>query len=138
MSVCTLPAGMQRTKAVAVIVSLRDESFFRCVIWINAVFLFSYLMKWSNIHSQIHCEAILPQMSRPADVISCLSPLTSSLPLPLRSQLRDEELSKESQESNWFSAPSALRVYGEKTSVCVNVRFPVSHVMFTMLNEPIE
>lgn len=32
-------------------------------------------------------------------------------------QLRDEELSKESQESNWFSAPSALRVYGEKTSV---------------------
>lgn len=29
-------------------------------------------------------------------------------------QLRDEELSKESQESNWFSAPSALRVYGKK------------------------
>ena len=26
-------------------------------------------------------------------------------------QLRDEELSKEMQESNWFSAPSALRVY---------------------------
>ncbi|XP_028298332.1 serine/threonine-protein phosphatase 2A regulatory subunit B'' subunit gamma isoform X2 [Gouania willdenowi] len=26
-------------------------------------------------------------------------------------ELRDEELSKESQESNWFSAPSALRVY---------------------------
>lgn len=31
-------------------------------------------------------------------------------------QLRDEELSKESQESNWFSAPSALRVYGEKNA----------------------
>jgi len=28
-------------------------------------------------------------------------------------QLRDEELSKELQESNWFSAPSALRVYGQ-------------------------
>ena len=29
------------------------------------------------------------------------------------SQLRDEDLSKEMQESNWFSAPSALRVYGQ-------------------------
>ncbi|XP_076464140.1 serine/threonine-protein phosphatase 2A regulatory subunit B'' subunit gamma-like [Babylonia areolata] len=28
-------------------------------------------------------------------------------------ELRDEELSKELQESNWFSAPSALRVYGQ-------------------------
>ncbi|ESP03036.1 hypothetical protein LOTGIDRAFT_110627 [Lottia gigantea] len=28
-------------------------------------------------------------------------------------ELRDEELSKEIQESNWFSAPSALRVYGQ-------------------------
>ena len=28
-------------------------------------------------------------------------------------ELRDEELSKEAQESNWFSAPSALRVYGQ-------------------------
>ncbi|XP_077969620.1 serine/threonine-protein phosphatase 2A regulatory subunit B'' subunit gamma-like [Styela clava] len=28
-------------------------------------------------------------------------------------ELRDEELSKEVQESNWFSAPSALRVYGQ-------------------------
>ena len=37
-----------------------------------------------------------------------------SFPLALCSQLRDEELSKESQETNWFSAPSALRVYGEK------------------------
>ncbi|KAI4468450.1 serine/threonine-protein phosphatase 2a regulatory subunit b'' subunit gamma [Holotrichia oblita] len=27
-------------------------------------------------------------------------------------ELRDEELSKEIQEQNWFSAPSALRVYG--------------------------
>lgn len=27
-------------------------------------------------------------------------------------ELRDEELSKEMQENNWFSAPSALRVYG--------------------------
>jgi len=26
--------------------------------------------------------------------------------------LRDEVLSKEKQEANWFSAPSALRVYG--------------------------
>lgn len=39
-------------------------------------------------------------------------------PDPLCSQLRDEELSKESQESNWFSAPSALRVYGER--ICMN------------------
>ncbi|CAJ0928318.1 unnamed protein product [Ranitomeya imitator] len=30
-----------------------------------------------------------------------------------QSELRDEELSKDSQESNWFSAPSALRVYGQ-------------------------
>jgi len=28
-------------------------------------------------------------------------------------ELRDEELSKDMQESNWFSAPSALRVYGQ-------------------------
>ncbi|XP_047377751.1 serine/threonine-protein phosphatase 2A regulatory subunit B'' subunit gamma-like [Sciurus carolinensis] len=28
-------------------------------------------------------------------------------------ELRDEKLSKESQETNWFSAPSALRVYGQ-------------------------
>lgn len=28
-------------------------------------------------------------------------------------ELRDEVLSKEKQESNWFSAPSALRVYGQ-------------------------
>lgn len=28
-------------------------------------------------------------------------------------ELRDEELSREMQESNWFSAPSALRVYGQ-------------------------
>ncbi|KAM5279923.1 serine/threonine-protein phosphatase 2A regulatory subunit B'' subunit gamma-like [Ctenodactylus gundi] len=28
-------------------------------------------------------------------------------------ELRDEELSKESHETNWFSAPSALRVYGQ-------------------------
>ncbi|KAK7836003.1 hypothetical protein U0070_004094 [Myodes glareolus] len=28
-------------------------------------------------------------------------------------ELRDEELSKECQETNWFSAPSALRVYGQ-------------------------
>ncbi|XP_074645299.1 serine/threonine-protein phosphatase 2A regulatory subunit B'' subunit gamma-like isoform X2 [Tubulanus polymorphus] len=28
-------------------------------------------------------------------------------------ELRDEELPKEVQESNWFSAPSALRVYGQ-------------------------
>lgn len=28
-------------------------------------------------------------------------------------ELRDEELSKELQEQNWFSAPSALRVYGQ-------------------------
>ncbi|KAK7103080.1 serine/threonine-protein phosphatase 2A regulatory subunit B'' subunit gamma-like [Littorina saxatilis] len=28
-------------------------------------------------------------------------------------ELRDEDLSKELQESNWFSAPSALRVYGQ-------------------------
>ncbi len=48
-------------------------------------------------------------------------PLSGALALPVRSQLRDEELSKESQESNWFSAPSALRVYGEETSVCVCV-----------------
>lgn len=28
-------------------------------------------------------------------------------------QLRDEDLSTEMQQSNWFSAPSALRVYGQ-------------------------
>ena len=28
-------------------------------------------------------------------------------------ELRDEELPKDAQESNWFSAPSALRVYGK-------------------------
>lgn len=28
-------------------------------------------------------------------------------------QLRDEELPKDMQESNWFSAPSALRIYGQ-------------------------
>lgn len=28
-------------------------------------------------------------------------------------ELRDEELTKEQQEANWFSAPSALRVYGQ-------------------------
>lgn len=28
-------------------------------------------------------------------------------------ELRDHDLSKEVQEGNWFSAPSALRVYGE-------------------------
>uniref|UniRef100_A0A2K5P8S4 Serine/threonine-protein phosphatase 2A regulatory subunit B'' subunit gamma n=1 Tax=Cebus imitator TaxID=2715852 RepID=A0A2K5P8S4_CEBIM len=28
-------------------------------------------------------------------------------------ELRDEDLSKESQETKWFSAPSALRVYGQ-------------------------
>ncbi|XP_046355906.1 serine/threonine-protein phosphatase 2A regulatory subunit B'' subunit gamma-like [Haliotis rufescens] len=28
-------------------------------------------------------------------------------------ELRDEDLSKDMQESNWFSAPSALRVYGQ-------------------------
>lgn len=28
-------------------------------------------------------------------------------------QLRDEELPKELQDANWFSAPSALRVYGQ-------------------------
>ncbi len=27
-------------------------------------------------------------------------------------ELRDEDLPKDAQESNWFSAPSALRVYG--------------------------
>ena len=28
-------------------------------------------------------------------------------------KLRDEVLSKEKQDANWFSAPSALRVYGK-------------------------
>ena len=28
-------------------------------------------------------------------------------------QLRDEDLPKDMQECNWFSAPSALRVYGQ-------------------------
>ncbi|XP_061824401.1 serine/threonine-protein phosphatase 2A regulatory subunit B'' subunit gamma isoform X1 [Nerophis lumbriciformis] len=32
-------------------------------------------------------------------------------------ELRDEELSKESQDSNWFSAPSALRMYGQYLSL---------------------
>lgn len=30
----------------------------------------------------------------------------------LHLQLREEDLSKEQQDANWFSAPSALRVYG--------------------------
>ena len=38
---------------------------------------------------------------------------------PFNPQLRDEELSTESQESNWFSAPSALRIYGEKLELII-------------------
>lgn len=29
-------------------------------------------------------------------------------------ELRDQDLAKDAQEANWFSAPSALRVYGNK------------------------
>lgn len=36
----------------------------------------------------------------------------SNMTLIVKFQLRDEDLSKEQQDSNWFSAPSALRVYG--------------------------
>ncbi|XP_064403280.1 serine/threonine-protein phosphatase 2A regulatory subunit B'' subunit gamma-like isoform X2 [Halichondria panicea] len=32
-------------------------------------------------------------------------------------ELRDEDLSKDAQENNWFSAPSALRVYGQYLSL---------------------
>lgn len=32
-------------------------------------------------------------------------------------ELRDEDLSKEQQDANWFSAPSALRVYGQYLSL---------------------
>ncbi|XP_062505435.1 serine/threonine-protein phosphatase 2A regulatory subunit B'' subunit gamma-like [Corticium candelabrum] len=32
-------------------------------------------------------------------------------------ELREEELSKEAQDDNWFSAPSALRVYGQYLSL---------------------
>lgn len=28
-------------------------------------------------------------------------------------ELREDNISKEEQEKNWFSAPSALRIYGE-------------------------
>ena len=31
-------------------------------------------------------------------------------------ELRDQELAKDVQEANWFSAPSALRVYGRGLS----------------------
>ena len=29
-------------------------------------------------------------------------------------ELRDQDLAKDAQEANWFSAPSALRVYGKQ------------------------
>lgn len=35
-------------------------------------------------------------------------------------QLRDEELPKDAQDSNWFSAPSALRVYGQYLNLDTN------------------
>ena len=28
-------------------------------------------------------------------------------------ELRDQDLAKDAQDANWFSAPSALRVYGQ-------------------------
>jgi hypothetical protein len=42
-------------------------------------------------------------------------------------ELRDEELSKESQESNWFSAPSALRVYGMQQLFDLKKKIPHRH-----------
>ncbi|CAA9995885.1 unnamed protein product [Nesidiocoris tenuis] len=38
---------------------------------------------------------------------------TSNCRKSWRLPLRDEELPKDAQEANWFSAPSALRVYGQ-------------------------
>ena len=35
-------------------------------------------------------------------------------------ELRDQDLAKEVQEANWFSAPSALRVYGEKRIIILD------------------
>jgi hypothetical protein len=35
-------------------------------------------------------------------------------------KLRDEELPKDAQDSNWFSAPSALRVYGQYLNLDTN------------------
>merc|ERR550534_2480949 len=35
-------------------------------------------------------------------------------------ELRDQELSKDLQEQNWFSAPSALRVYGQYLNLDAN------------------
>ncbi|XP_046458260.1 serine/threonine-protein phosphatase 2A regulatory subunit B'' subunit gamma-like [Daphnia pulex] len=35
-------------------------------------------------------------------------------------ELRDEELPKDAQDSNWFSAPSALRVYGQYLNLDTN------------------
>jgi len=35
-------------------------------------------------------------------------------------ELRDEDLPKEAQDFNWFSAPSALRVYGQYLNLDTN------------------
>jgi len=35
-------------------------------------------------------------------------------------ELRDEDLPKDAQDSNWFSAPSALRVYGQYLNLDIN------------------
>ena len=58
-------------------------------------------------------------------IVSALSTINSThlyvileiilLLLLLPVQLRDDEISAEEQEHNWFSAQSALRVYGEFT-----------------------
>lgn len=66
------------------------------------VLYFSYILYTS-------LEVLIITSVTKSNVTSCLH----SVSCCLCPQLRDEELSKESQESNWFSAPSALRVYGE-------------------------
>ena len=54
----------------------------------------------------VHLKAEMRKKGKRSDV--CLSRCVLDT-----LQLRDEELSKDMQESNWFSAPSALRVYGQ-------------------------
>ncbi|XP_075050545.1 serine/threonine-protein phosphatase 2A regulatory subunit B'' subunit gamma-like [Mixophyes fleayi] len=74
-------------------------TLFLCVLWF--LHRFSYITKFITFAIRFFLGKIKIQ-----DILAC-SFLDDLL------ELRDEELSKESQESNWFSAPSALRVYGQ-------------------------
>ena len=54
------------------------------------------------------------------DWIFCNSLLFVTLKILKIYKLRDEELPKDAQDSNWFSAPSALRVYGQYLNLDTN------------------